>query len=131
MKKYTHYIKESLYDSVKKELDNDYSSSKRDIIDMIEKDLGTTELEDLENFILNYINKDKNTIIVGLNENNEYYEFYLKHQADIDDITSKSKLFNIAPSKNSIYSLYDYVVFCTQEAIMGLMLDINNELFTK
>ena len=131
MRKYTTYIKESLYDSIKGKLDNDYSSSKRDLLDLIEKDLGSSELADLEKFIVDYINKDENTIISGLNENNEYYDFYLKHQVDIDDILSKDKFFDKIPSKSSIYSLYDYMVSGTKEAIMKLMLSINDESFTK
>ena len=118
--KYSDYsINENLGDELKDKLSNKYLSLKRGIILLIEKNLGnskTTEsligvLEKVRNTGIN------NTKIVGFIENADIINFYLKYQADIDDLLHDEKYFDIKPSDNAVFSLNEFIIDGTKKSV--------------
>lgn len=118
--KFSDYsINENLGDELKDKLSNKYLSLKRGIILLIEKNLGnskTTEsligmLEKVRNTGIN------NTKIIGFIENADIINFYLKYQADIDDLLHDEKYFDIKPSDNAVFSLNEFIIDGTKKSV--------------
>lgn len=135
--KYYNFINEKLdLDDIKERLNDDYSELKNGLIKMIEDSLkGSTEIVnmiDIENFIGDYISSGKDaSMIDGIIEDNDIFNFYLKYQSDIDELLNDKKYMDKSPKENNVYSLYDVVIDGTKQSVLETLKLINNELFKK
>ena len=64
-----------------------------------------------------------------IGDDSNLYDFYLKHQDDIDSVLSETNWFDNSMSKLNLKSLYDITVGGCKEAINLLVGQIKNELF--
>lgn len=129
--KYHNFLNEDLSDELSQKLFNDYVSLKRGILDLVEKTVDNpTELINVQNFISDYINEDTEETIIEFVEDAEIYDFYLKYQIDIDEILDKEvDFFSKNPKEEGIFSLYDYVIIGTKEAVKLALEKIYKEVF--
>ena len=115
IKKYLKFIKEDLSNEIN--LSDELKDIKTDLIEMIEKVSEKPSLENLKKHLTDYISDPDETPIEGLINDSDVYEFYLKWRNDIDGMLTKLDFYDKVPSKNEIFSLYDYVVFGTKSAV--------------
>lgn len=137
IEKYNNFINEKLdFDDIRERLDDNYSELKNGLIEMIEESLkGSTEVVnmiDIENFIGDYISSGKDaSMIDGIIEDNDIFNFYLKYQSDIDELLNDTKYMDKSPKENNVYSLYDVVIDGTKQSILEALKMINKSLFKK
>lgn len=129
MKNFSEYLNESLYDSIEGDLDSSRDSLNKELIEEIEKTMDSSDLIDLQNWIGKFEEGDSNTVIDSLTDDSNIYDFYLKHQDDIDSLLSDNEWFNNNLSSLNITSLYDTIIEGTKEAIKLSILDIKTKLF--
>lgn len=136
VKKYNEfYIAENLdLDKLNAKLTEDYKDLKADLIDIINDTMEETsdesiKNEDLLSFIDEYISKGKDAnLLDGLIEDNDIFNFYLKHQSDIDELLNSSKYMDKTPKENNVFSLYDVIMDGTKESIIEVFKLLKNEL---
>ena len=138
IKKYTNYIVEKLdLKDIEERLGNKYSELKNGLITMIEDSLkGSKEdnvnMIDIENFIGDYISSGKDaSMIDGVIEDNDIFNFYLKYQSDIDELLNDTKYMDLSPKHNNVYSLYDVVIDGTKQSVLEALKMIKKDLFKK
>lgn len=137
IEKYNNFINEKLdFNDIRERLDDNYSELKNGLIEMIEESLkGSTEVVnmiDIENFIGDYISSGKDaSMIDGIIEDNDIFNFYLKYQSDIDELLNDTKYMDKSPKENNVYSLYDVVIDGTKQSVLEALKMINKSLFKK
>ena len=136
VKKYNEfYIAENLdLDKLNAKLTEDYKDLKSDLIDIINDTMEETsdesiKNEDLLSFIDEYISKGKDAnLLDGLIEDNDIFNFYLKHQSDIDELLNSSNYMDKTPKENNVFSLYDVIMDGTKESIIEVFKLLKKEL---
>lgn len=112
MKRFTTYIKES---ENKNYIEEDI---KEKIKETIENSGGN-----FKTFIESFKKTPDEYDILGLINDSDVYDFYLKWRNDIDEILSKINYFSEIPSDNNVLGLYDFVIKGTKRSIKEI---INN-----
>jgi hypothetical protein len=84
---------------------------------MIENSLKTTDSKTVEEFIRAYKEDPESTQIQGLINNVDIYDFYMKYQDDIDELLNSSDFYSKTPKEMNVYSLYNYTIIGTKNAI--------------
>lgn len=136
LKKYTDFLVTEALDieELKSGLKDNYLELKKDLIDLIDESLKESKNDiynmiDVNNFINDYISGGKESrMIDGLIEDNSVFNFYLKNQSDIDHLLNESLYMEQTPKDNDVYSLYDFVIDGTKQAILKILKDIKNDL---
>ena len=137
IEKFKNFLVEKLdYSDIESRLDSENIELKNDIIEMIEDSLKssteTVNMIDLENFINDYISSGKDaSMIDGLIEDNDIFNFYLKFQSEIDELLNNIDYMDKTPNENNVFSLYDVVIDGTKESILVILKKINDELFSE
>ena len=135
IEKFKNFLVERLdYSDIEDRLDAEYNELKVEIVKMIEDSLkGATEtvnMIDIENFISDYISSGKDAnMIDGLIEDNDIFNFYLKHQSSIDELLNDSGYMGESPTTNNVFSLYDVVIDGTKDSILVILNRLSDELF--
>jgi len=119
MKKFTIYLKEA--EEVK--VDNDLQD---ELKDMIRKSLNTSDSKTIEDFIAAYKADSERNQIEGLINDSDIYDFYLKYGEEIDEMLSNTDFFEKTPDSINVYSLYDYIIAGTKEAVKLLVNGMSN-----
>ncbi|MCB1713047.1 MAG: hypothetical protein KDH96_11395, partial [Candidatus Riesia sp.] len=122
-------LNEDLDSELRDKLSSDFKSLKRGILELIEDTVEESEkLLNVQNFIDEYL-EDDDTVLEGFVESSDIYEFYLKYQSDIDTLLSEEDFYDKSPAELNTYSLYDYVIEGTKEAVNLCMKDIYDDVF--
>ncbi len=136
IEKYTSFINEKLdYEDIKQRVGDKYAELKNGLITMIEESLKNTNEDnvnmiDIENFISDYISSGKDASMIDeFIEDNDIFNFYLKYQADVDELLNDSKYMDKSPKSNNVYSLYDVVIDGTKQAVLESLKMMNKDLF--
>jgi hypothetical protein len=119
MRKFTVYLKEA------EEVQVD-TNLKDELTDMIKKSLNTSDSKTVENFIDAYKKDSEKNQIEGLINNADIYDFYLKYDEDIDEILTKNNFYDKSPKELNVFSLYDYIIAGTKEAVNLLINSFDN-----
>jgi len=116
MKKFSIYLKESEEVKIDTKLHEE-------LLEMIKRSLNTNDAKTINYFIEAYkLDSEKNQI-EGLINDADVYDFYLKFMDEIDEILSKANFFEKTPKELNAFSLYNYIIKSTKEAVK---LIINN-----
>lgn len=126
LKSWRKFINEDLKSDLSPKL-GEHVDIKGDLIEFIEKSLKTSDKKTFDDFISAYIKNPEETGIVGLINDADIYEFYLKYRNDIDEILSKINFYDEIPSEMNSFSLYDYIIKGTKKAINDLIISIKDE----
>lgn len=129
--KYKDFMYESLEDKYKDKLSGNYESLKRGILVLLDNSVEDSDkLINVQNFINNYIENDKNSTMIGLVDDAEIFEFWNKYKEQIDEICSDKKYFDKSPTENNIFSVYDFMINATKFAVKETLKSIENDLFS-
>lgn len=138
IEKYTNYIVEKIDTAdIESRLGDKYSELKTGLVTMIEDSLKTSQEDninmiDIENFIADYISSGKDaSMIDGIIEDNDVFNFYLKYQSDIDELLNDTKYMDTTPKSNGVYGLYDVVIDGTKQSVLEALKMMRKELFNK
>lgn len=118
-------MNEGLEEEVGPKLSDKYISLKRAVMELLDKTLNG-DVTRLQSFIDSYVDPDSEEIIEGLVEDADIFDFYLKVQADVDQILLDRNYYDDPPE---VESLYDYVIDGTYDAVVYCLEDIKNELY--
>jgi hypothetical protein len=129
-KKYKDFLYENLEDKFKEKISEQYSSLKRGILLLLEDSVeNTEELIDVQN----YINKSSEDLetnqLVGFIDDGDIFDFYLKYQADIDEVCNNNNWFTRTASDENIFSLYQYIINGSKFAVKQCLKILEKELF--
>jgi hypothetical protein len=102
-----------------------YEEVKKDLGEMIEKSLKTSDQKTKEDFISAYLRDPEKTQIEGLINDSDIYEFYLKYRNNVDEVLSDSDFFEEKPSDLESFSLYDYLIVGTKKAVKSFIKMLN------
>jgi len=117
MKKFT-IIREDLATKVK--ISDDFEEVQNELIDILKKSTNSGDSSLQLKTMKSYIG-DSETTIIGLVNDSDVYDFYLKNMNDIDSVLSDIVHFTSSPEEiGSTNSLYDYIVMSTKIAIQDL-----------
>jgi hypothetical protein len=94
-----------------------FQELKEEIERLIEKSVGTESRKLIADFIEEYNRSPEDTVIEGLINDSDIYDFYLMWRNDIDDVLSAINFFDEIPSEEKVYSLYDYIIVGTKRAV--------------
>jgi len=131
-KKYKDFVYESLDDKYKDKLSEQYKSLKRGILLMLENSVeNSDELVNVQNFIHEYVEDPDNATLVGLVDDAEVFDFYLKYQGNIDEICTDQNYFDKPPKENNIFSLYSFITAGTKFAVRECLKKMETDLFTQ
>lgn len=114
MKSFTR-IKENLENKLN--IENDYEDLKLALIEILDSSINTDsdelKIETMENYV-----KDDSTTIIGLINDSDVFDFYIKHKNQIDKVLTEADHFDISPSELAVNtSVYEYVVKSTKTAV--------------
>ena len=119
---------ESIEDLTSK-LSHQSLDAKTHLLELIEKSVNSTDDEVTKNFIKSYIDDQESSIIEGLVNDSDFYDFYIKFSSDIDEVLESINYYDESPSDKGIYSIYDYVVESSKKCVIELLYKIQSELF--
>lgn len=104
---------------------------KNDILELVKKTINSEDISLIKDFIKTYIKNPEETNIDGLINDSDIYEFYLKNQTVVDKLLVDDEWFNITPSDKNVFSVYDYIIVSTKNAIKILVNELNKDLESK
>jgi hypothetical protein len=134
IKRFNNFINESaVIDSIYDKLSEEYIELKKDILEHIDKTLSDTNDEykfsDLKTFIEEYIvdgeNSDK---INGLIDENDIFNFYMKHQTDIDQFLLDDGYMDDSPIDHESRGLYENVIEGTKYTVLKMIEKLKDSL---
>jgi hypothetical protein len=114
MKRFTKVL-ESLEQRV--EIDPELEELQNDLIEILDNSINTDDtdlkIETMESYI-----EDKETSIVGLINDSDIFDFYLKHRNELDLLLTDTNHFEVSPSELGVNtSVYEYLIESTKVAI--------------
>lgn len=128
--KYKEFMYESLDDKFKDKISDKYESLKRGLLIILDNSVDNPdELVNVQNFVNEYIENPGGQTLVGLVDDAEIFDCYLKYQSNIDEICADKDYFGKAPKENNIVSLYNVVTHGTKYAVMECLKLLQSELF--
>lgn len=127
-KTYTTKVTESLSDNLEDSLSDDFKELKMELLDMVETSLNSTDSKVVNTFIKSYSEEDSESVIEGLVNDSDIYEFYLKYTESIDEVLNSEDFFKKSPNEQGVIGLYDYLVFGTQLATFDVIGMIKEDL---
>jgi len=114
MKKFTRIL-EGLSEQVN--IDSEIEELQLDLISMVETSVNVDDIDLQIETIKSYI-EDNSTTIIGLVNDSDIFDFYLKHRNQIDMILTDNDHFNITPQSLGVNnSIYEYIVESTKISI--------------
>lgn len=100
---------------------NTFSELVNGIKKLISETIDSNNEETIKGFIKVYVKNPEEKEIIGLINDADVYEFYLKYMSDIDEILTFSNFYSEKPDSLEVYSLYDYLVKGTKVAVLELL----------
>lgn len=101
--------------------EDDTITLKDDLNRMIEDSVNTSDIKTKEDFIESYLKDDTDTEIVGLINDSDVYEFYLKYRVEIDELLLNMNYYDESPASANVFGLYDYIVHSTKVAVKDVV----------
>lgn len=125
--RYSDFLRETLEDTYKDKISENYSSLKRGILNLLDDSIDNED--ELEVFIDRYIENPDSGAVIDFTENDDIFNFYLKFESNIDELCVDKEYFNKSPKDNDIFSLYDFIIEGTKFAFLECLKLLKNELF--
>jgi len=133
---FSDYLNEALdLTELQEEVGESFPELKMDLLEMIDMTLEASDIknvkkEDLNDFFTNYITAGKDADMIDeLVEDNDLFNFYLKHQSDFDELLNDTGYMEKSPQENNVFSLYDVTIDGTKQGILSLMEILQSDLF--
>lgn len=127
IKKFSQY-NESLSQDLTSKISDDYKDLKTELLNLIEKSVNSSDMDVVNEFIDSFLQDDSESVIEGLVNDSDVYEFYLKYTDSIDEILNAGDFFEISAKEHGVIGLYDYMVYGTNKAVKNAVNRIKNEI---
>lgn len=128
--KYKDFMFESLDDKFKDKISDEYSSLKRGILLLLDNSVeNSDELVNVQNFMNDYVENSNGKTLVGLVDDADIFDFYLKYQNNVDEICTNKAYFDKSPKEYNVSSLYGFVTAGTKFAVLECLKLLQNDLF--
>lgn len=132
-----HLIKRFIkYGKVNESLGEDYSdrfqsneNMKIELFDKIQDSVNSFDMNLIEEFIDSYLTDPDVTLIEGLINDSDIYDFYLKYINEVDEILANEDYFENTPLSVGALGLYNFMIAGTKEAIRLIIEEIKKEVF--
>lgn len=135
---FTTYLTEKVdMEELEENIGESFPELKKDLIDLINNTLEQSDIknvtsEDINEFMTDYITAGKDAESIDeLIEDNDIFNFYLKHQSDFDELLNDTGYMEKSPQENNVFSLYDVVIDGTKQGIWNLMEIMQNDIFSE
>jgi len=89
----------------------------------------TEELVEVQNFINKSSENLDDSPLVGFIDDGHIFNFYMKYQADIDEVCNNNNWFNKTASEENVNSLYGYMISGSKFAVKQCLKILEKELF--
>ena len=136
IRNFSTYLNEALnITEMEEQIGDSFPELKTDLLNLINSTLETVaseevKKEDLNDFFTDYITAGKDADMIDeLIEDNDIFNFYLKHQSDFDELLNDTGYMDQSPQQNNVFSLYDVTIDGTKQGIWNLMEILQNDLF--
>jgi len=133
---FSTYLNEALdMTEIEEQIGESFPELKKDLLDLIDMTLEASDIknvkkEDLNDFMTDYITAGKDADMIDeLIEDNDIFNFYLKHQSDFDELLNDTGYMEKSPQENNVFSLYDVTIDGTKQGILSLMEIMQSDLF--
>ena len=127
IKKFKQY-NESLSEDLEGKITEEFIELKMALLDMIEKSLNSSDMNVVDDFLKSFLEDESESVIEGLVNDSDIYEFYLKYTDSIDEILNSGDFFDISSKEQGVIGLYDYLVFGTKKAVKNAVNRIKNDI---
>ena len=107
IKRFSQY-NESLSQDLDTKISDEYKELKSELLDLIEKSVNSSDMDVVNEFIDSFLQDDSESVIEGLVNDSDVYEFYLKHTDSIDEILNDGGFFDKSTKEYGVVGLYDY-----------------------
>ena len=139
IRNFTTYLTEALdLTELDEEIGDSFPELKKDLLELISDtleqvdDIKSVKKEDLNQFFTDYMTAGKNSDMIDeLIEDNDIFNFYLKHQSDFDELLNDTGYMEQTPQENNVFSLYDVTIDGTKYGIWSLIEIMQNDLFSE
>lgn len=113
-KKFTK-INENLQNSL--DIDPELEDLQLDLLEIVDSSINSDD-DSLKKETMESYTEDDSTTIIGLVNDSDVFDFYLKHRNQIDIVLSNVDHFEKSPSDLSVNtSIYDYIIKSTKISI--------------
>lgn len=137
IKNFTTYLTEDIdLTELEEKVGDSFPELKMDLLDLINQtleetsDIKNVKTEDLNDFFTDYITAGKDSEMIDqLVEDNDIFNFYLKHQSDFDELLNDTGYMEKTPQENNVFSLYDVIIDGTKQGIFNLIEIMQSDLF--
>lgn len=119
---------ESLSEDLSTKISDEFKEIKSDLLDMIETSVNSNDMDVVNEFIESFLQDDSESVIEGLVNDSDVYEFYLKHTESIDEILNDGDFFSVSPEEQGVVGLYDYMVYGTRKAVTNIVNRIKKDI---
>lgn len=107
--------------------DDELIDVQTELIEMIEETINVDDNELKKETMNSYI-IDSSTTIIGLVNDSDIFDLYLKHKNHFDNILNEIEHFDKSPiSIGSVSSLYEYVIESTRLGVQEIFRKMSNE----
>lgn len=122
--KYKDYNKRIL-EKLENELSslNEFEELTNDVVDKINDTIENSGGE-FNTFVSSYNKSPEDFNILGLTNDSDIYDFYLKYRNDIDEILEMMGYFDEVPSENNVFGLYDIIIDGSKRVIDEIVSDL-------
>lgn len=101
---------------IENDIDLNYDTISSNVNKILEDSLNSSDNSVKKDFIKSYLKDKESNSIQGFINDSDIFDFYILNKDDIDLILNEVNFFDDSPNSNSIYSLYDYIIFSTKRA---------------
>lgn len=117
MKKFTRIV-ESLIDVLN--TSEEYLDIQEELMDMVDNTISSDDTDLKVETIKSFI-EDNNTTIIGLVNDSDVFDFYMKHRTVIDRVLSDTDHFSKSPETVGTFdSVYEYIIVSTKVGVQEL-----------
>lgn len=134
IKNYNTFLLESMVsDDIISNLPDEYNDVKADIIGLIDDTLSDInddyKRSDFDKFVNDYLINGKDDVnINGLIDDNDIFNFYMKHQSDIDEFLNSDGYLEETPKEHDSFGLHETLIDGTKYLIFNMIEQIKDAL---
>lgn len=128
IKNFSIFINEDIKSDIVERINTDRREIKEFLIDRLIETVKTEKIEDVLDFIDEYLRDSEKNKINALTEKSDIIAFWEQFVNDIDEVLSEIKFFKESPSDMGCYSSYDYIEKLTEKAIKEILMAIKEDL---
>lgn len=98
-----------------------FDSMKEDVRSMIEKTIEASGGESVKSFAKNFIKNPDDVKIEGLVNDDQVYDFWLKHENEVDELLNQVDFFDESPNDLNSVGTYKYIIAAATRAVLEIV----------